>query len=179
MRLAYFLFATSALLLIVIIAGFMLPRSSRPSAGPHPQYRSLDRSGVDSADTLGWGYAMGIAILATMGASVILGVARKGRTGPLARWLGAGFVCLAMIFTALVASYRQYAAGTDTDLLLGLPEPTAWMLYGVWLFPFLMVLAAVALFDTYFSEQDARDFDQRVRQNRSRREGDRDAGGTA
>ena len=84
-----------------------------------------------------------------------------------------------MIFTALVASYRQYAAGTDTDLLLGLPEPTAWMLYGVWLFPFLMVLAAVALFDTYFSEQDARDFDQRVRQNRSRREGDRDAGGTA
>ena len=91
--------------------------------------------------------------------------------GPLGAWLVAGFLGLGLLFTVLVSSYARYAGGVETRLFLGLPPPTAWMLYGVWLFPLLIILVCMFHFDRYFSKDDERAFEALIRKKRSEKEG--------
>lgn len=163
MRISHLLFAASAVLLAIVVAGFFLSAPLLPAAGPHPEYESIERTIAGSEGTLWWGYAMGLAILAVLGVSTVLGVRRRGPRGRLGRWLAVGFACLGIIFTGLVSSYARYASGTGADLVLGVPPPTAWMLYGVWLFPFLMILVSILHFDGYVSEDDERQFEELMR----------------
>ena len=161
-RPSHVLFAASALLLLTVLGSFLTDAALRPSSTPHPDYESLDRTATGSSATLGWGYLMGLGVLATIGAAVVMGVRKQGRSGALGRWLAAGFVVLAAIFTALVWSYTRYASGTGTELFLGLPGPTAWMLYGVWLFPFAMIVACVWHFEWFVTDEDQRKFEEMV-----------------
>jgi len=171
MRPSHFLLLSSAVLFLIIVGSFFLSHSLRPAAEAHPVYESIDSTQVGSIPTLWWGYAMGLAIFATLAASVLLGVRRRGRIGPLGVWLAAGFLCLGLIFSALVASYARYAEGTETGFFGGVPAPTAWMIYVVWPFPLAMILACMFYFDSrYFSEDDQRTFDDRIRSIRKQRE---------
>lgn len=174
MRLPWVLLLASAFLLAVVVGAFFLSPSLRPAAETHPEYASLDSTTVGSEGTAAFGYLMALGVLATTGVSVVIGVRRRGRSNALARWLAVGFGGLALVYTALVLSYARYAAGADTALFLGLPAPTAWMLYGAWLFPLLLILACVARFDDYLSRDDERTFHEIVRSRRSGR--GRDAG---
>ena len=171
MRLSHLLLIASAALLLIVLGSFFLSPSLRPAAAAHPVHESVGITLVGSLPTLWWGYAMGLAICATLAASVLLGVRRRGRIGPLGVWLAAGFLCLGLIFTALVVSYARYAGGTDTGFFGGLPAPTAWMIYVVWPFPLLMILVCMAYFESqYFSDDDQRAFDDLIRSSRQGRE---------
>ena len=159
---------------MIIIGSFFLSPSLRPAAEAHPVYESVQRTQVGSLPTLWWGYAMGLAIFATLAVSVLLGVRRRGRIGPLGVWLAVGFACLGLILTALVISYARYARGVDVDFFGGLPAPTAWMIYVLWPFPLLMILACMFYFNSrYFSDDDQRTFDDLIRSSREKR-GERD-----
>ena len=172
MRLPWFLFASSVALLLIMGASFLLSPSARPAAQPHAVYTSLESTDRGSQETLWLGYFMGLAILAVTAALVLLGVSKKGRGGALGRSLLAGFVCLGLIFTGLVVSYARYAAGNQDSFFGGLPAPTAWMIYGVWLFPMLMILVCSFHFDRwYFSEEDQRSIAELLRSKRAREEG--------
>lgn len=104
---------------------------------PHPDHGSVLRvSGPASPSVIAWGYGLGLAILLLMTSCILLGVAKAGRLGRLGLGLAAGCFGLALVFTALVFTYARGASG----LVAGFPLPTAWMLYGVWGFPSLMVL---------------------------------------
>jgi hypothetical protein len=170
MRISNLLLIASAFLLLVVVGSFLLSPSSRPASEPHRDYPSLDITTAGSEGTIWSGYLMGLGILATIGISVVLGVRRNGQSGPLGRWMAVGFVCLALIYTALILSYVRYAGETGTDLFLSLPRPTAWMLYGAWLFPLLMILAGMRYFDWYLSEDDEKKFGELMRAKRSRHE---------
>ena len=174
MRAPHVLLLASVFLLAVVVGSFLLPAGSRPAAETHGEYPSVDTTIRGSRGTLVPGYLMALGILATTGASVVLGVRRRGRSGRLGRWLAVGFAGLAVIYTVLVLSYARYAEGAGEELFLSLPPPTAWMLYGAWVFPLLMIIAGMVHFDAYLSEDDEKRFDELVR---SRRQGaDRDAG---
>jgi phosphatidylserine synthase len=74
-------------------------------------------------------------------------------------------------FLALMATYRTYQAGGDHALFLGLPAPTAWMLYGVWWVPMYFILLYIFAFDRYvFSEADQLRFNE-ILERRDRRGG--------
>ena len=45
------------------------------------------------------------------------------------------------------------------------------MLYGVWLFPLLIILVCMFHFDRYFSKDDERAFEALIRKKRSEEEG--------
>lgn len=171
MRLSILLFAAPAALLLIVLAAFFVSPTLGPATVPHPDYVSLDRTAVGSQATLWWGYAMALALLATLAVSTVIGVRRGGRIGPLGRWLVAGFLVLGLLFTVLALSYARYAGGVETRLFLGLPPPTAWMLYGVWLFPFLIILVCMFHFDSYFSKDDERAFEALIREKRAEEEG--------
>ena len=171
MRLPWLLFASTAVLLLIMAAGFFLSPSARPTAQPHAVYTSLEIAHRGSQETLWLGYSMGLAILSVMAALVLLGVSKNGKIGALGGWLAAGFVCLGLIFTGLVASYAQYAAGNKDSFFGGLPSPTAWMIYGVWLFPMLMILACSFYFDRwYFTDEDQRSIEELIRSKRLQEE---------
>ena len=174
MRIPRFLFASASALLLIMGASFFVSPSDRPASQPHAVYTSLASADIGSQETLWLGYSMGLAILAVMAALVWLGVGKRGQLGALGRWLGIGFVCLGLIFTALVASYARYGAGDQNSFFGGLPAPTAWMLYGLWLFPMLMILVCSFHFDRwYFTEDDERAIDDLMR-SKLRREKDSD-----
>ncbi len=171
MRSPWFLFGSSAILLVIMVGGFLLSPSVRPAAQPHAVYTSIETSDRGSQETLWLGYSMGLAILAVMAALVLMGVGKNGPGNMLGKWLGAGFICLGLIFTCLVASYARYGAGHEDSFFGGLPAPTAWMIYGVWLFPMLMILACSYHFDRwYFTEEDQRLIEEVMRSKRSREE---------
>ena len=171
MRTPWFLFGSAVILLVIMVAGFLTAPSVRPDARPHAVHTSIEVSDRGSQETLWLGYAMGLAILAVMTAVVLMGVGKNGRIGVLGKWLAAGFVCLGLIFTCLVASHGSYVAGNQGSFFGGLPAPTAWMIYGVWLFPILMILACSYNFDRwYFTEEDQRSIEELMRSTRTSEE---------
>ncbi len=169
MRTPWFLFGSAAILLVIMVAAFLASPSVRPAAQPHAVYTSMESSDRGSQETLWLGYSMGLVILAVMAALVLMGVGKNGRAGTLGKWLVTGFLCLGLIFTCLVASYARYAAGNQDGFFGGLPAPTAWMIYGVWLFPMLMILACSYHFDRwYFTKDDRRSIEELMRSKRPR-----------
>jgi hypothetical protein len=79
-----------------------------------------------------------------------LGITRKGNTGPARRPLFAGALLFVLIFTAMIVSYHGYMSDGTRSLVLGLPVPTAWMLYGVWAFPLFFVLFFFLNFNRWY-----------------------------
>jgi len=123
----------------------------------HPQFKTMltGGPGVDRHSNilwLGWAYAVLQALFFV--SLLIFGMRKKGEHGPALVPLivgGAIFVC---VFTMLFLSYRGYMSDTDPSLFLTLPKPTAWMIYGIWLFPISFVFIYRRYFDSWFLSDD-------------------------
>ena len=68
-------------------------------------------------------------------------------------WLLGGFVAYALVFTAVIYSYQRYDPGNVQNFFGGFPLPTAWLVYGVWLFPWFFIAVLVIMFDRSFLTQ--------------------------
>ena len=132
--------------------------------------------GGDGADRLGpilWlGWLVGALQIGFLLGCLALGLRRASSPGaaagwrPLLLWGGAIFQG---IWTALVVVYSQYASSDSREIVLGLPTPTAIMLYGIWLFPAIFCVFYVLRFDSWvLSEADLSQFRERIEQLKSR-----------
>lgn len=93
-------------------------------------------------------------------AALSLGMRKENGLGPVRAPLLAGGAVFATIFTLLFLSYRDYMRGEETAIVLGFPAPTAWMVYGVWLFPLFFAVLYLRAFDAwYLTEADRARFD--------------------
>ncbi|MCH8961747.1 MAG: hypothetical protein IH820_10625 [Bacteroidetes bacterium] len=163
-------------LLLIIGVSFLMPGATRPTAQVHPEAASLLQSTgslAERPEVLGLGYVMGVLMIAIMAVAVWIGLRKRDGATPLNRWMMAAFAGYALVFTALVAAYASYTQGHETAFFGGFPAPTAWMIYGMWLFPLVFVGLYMALFDRWvLTDQDLARFDDLVKENRRR-------GGTA
>lgn len=154
------LLLAASLLLLASLAGAMIwggEPSDTPGALPNPDHGILESTGPESASLLGWGYIVGLAILFTMTVCIVLGVRKAGVVGALGRRLILGCIGVGLIFTALVWTYR--GSGPETGFFGGFPPATAWMIYGMWWFPGLMLVGmAVAFRRTWFTDADLESF---------------------
>ena len=154
------LLLAACLLLLSTLVGAMMwggEASDIPGALPHPDLALLEATGPESASLLGWGYAVGLAILFAMTVCIVLGVRKSGAVGNLGRRLILGCIGVGLIFTALVWTYR--GAGPTTGFVGGFPPATAWMIYGMWWFPGLMLVTmAVAFRRTWLTDADLESF---------------------
>ena len=100
-----------------------------------------------------------------------VGYRKKTLPARLRYWLGAGFAGYLLVYTGMVVSYWQYIEGqTETSYFLGLPAPTAWMLFGVWLFPFFFMVLYIRNFDRWVITPEEMDrFRRLVEENKSNR----------
>ena len=93
----------------------------------------------------------GLAVIVVMGGMIGLGLrgARPPRLG-----LAGAFLAYAIIFVLLVRSDAAYQAGGELLHVGGFPPPTAWLIYGMWLFPLVMVGLFVWGFDRWYYTPD-------------------------
>ncbi len=160
-------------LLLIIGVSFLMPGATQPTAQVHPGAGSLLLSSGSLAvrpEVLGLGYVMGVLMIAIMAVAVWIGLRKRDGATPLNRWMMAAFAGYALVFTALVAAYASYTGSPEAVFFAGFPAPTAWMIYGMWLFPLVFVGLYMALFDRWvLTDQDLARFDDLVKENRRRR----------
>ena len=106
--------------------------------------------------TLLVGFATGLLVIVMIGLLLLVGVAPDA-TG-LKMWIVGCTVGYGLVFGGLMMSYLEYLEGGPLRIFGGLPAPSAWMMYGVWLFPWVFIFGYVVTFHTsYFPpESDAR-----------------------
>ena len=167
------LLGLSAVLMGVMGASRLLPAATHPTARLHPEAASLLQSTgglADQPETLWLGYAIGLLILGLMAVCVWIGLRKQDAGTPLTRWMMIGFAGYALVFTGLTITYAQYAADPSGSFFGGFPLPTAWMIYGMWFFPLLLVGLYMVMFDRWvLTEDDLARFQDLVDENRRQR----------
>ena len=129
----------------------------------HPEYSTM-QMGADGearhARILWVGWFFGVCQIVLFVTALGLGMRKEHGLGPIKAPLILGGGVFAVIFTLLVLSYRDYMLGESTSLVMGFPVPTAWMIYGMWIFPVFFVLLYMRAFDAwYLTEADRARFD--------------------
>ena len=154
---------------LVVLAGLLEEVPSQRGL-PHPDYPTMALGGAPEARHgsvlwLGWAFgAMGIAIFQGL---LDWSLRRGGGSGrPEARRAFlAGGLCLQAVFLALILSYRGFMEDPlGAGIVLGFPTPSAWMMYGVWGAPVILVLLYVWRFDSWiWSAGDEEEFHRLVK----------------
>ena len=138
---------------------YTVPGASDPTAVAHPQYEHLLVAAPNQPKLVGPGYAMGYLMIAVIACCVLLGWQKTGSLARVGVWLIAGFVVYLLVYTGLMVTYAGYQAGPDAAFFGGYPVPTAWMIYGVWLFPVCFIVFYYLNFASWFmTERAMKDF---------------------
>lgn len=174
LKLEWLLLALTAGLLAAIAAAFALGEVPNGHGYPDAAFATLQLGGDGPgrlARVLWLGWLIGALQIAFFMGCLALGLRRRlppdATPAPWRRtllWGGLGFEG---VWTALVAVYWRYATSGSTEIWLGLPAPTAIMLYGIWLFPVVFCLLYVIRFDRWvMSEEDLARFHELVQRTR-------------
>ncbi len=163
----------AALCAVVLVLAFLDERPDTLGVD-HPNFETMRQGGGTDRhdDVLFWGWLYGALSIVLFVALLALGLRRRGRLPAGGR---AGLlVCLALfgaVFTLLVLSYRAYAEpGSERALFGSFPQPTAWMLYGLWPAPIVFALLYMRNFDRWvISEDDVAEFEKLVERSRAER----------
>lgn len=158
-RLIYALLCACVPLLILLLIGVLSPAPPELVPTPHPNFDPMLRSGSGAPGgplVILAGFGTGILIIVMIGICLLIGVRETAKM--LRTWIVVGTIVYMMVFGALMLSYLEFLKGGPLVIFGGLPAPSAWMLYGVWLFPWVFIIAFVVTFDdVYFPpESEAR-----------------------
>jgi len=126
--------------------------------------------GIERLGSMRWfGLAFGLLQVAFYVGCLALGL--KRRSGPAVILLVLFGLLYAAMFLLLVTVDEQYARGDVRTIVLGLPLPTAIMMYGMGGIPVLFTLLYVIQFDRWIvTQQDLEKLEELVR--RKQRESD-------
>jgi len=126
-------------------------------------FTTLNKSGATVATnpSVKWlSYLFGVGIISIFGFMLFIGGRKKEATirKKLYRVLAIGITAMLFVYTMLVLSWWDYAATNNMDYFMGLPQPTAWMLFGIMLTPFFIALCYTTKFEAwiYTAEDEAK-----------------------
>ena len=162
-RLAIFLLIVMFGLIATVIYLFNLPGSGAPMAGVHPEFNTMLKSSSDpkTPGLIFAGYALGSLFILTLCSFVVLGQLKKGTLGKVKIPLLGLMALYLTIFLLLMTSYANYESGPDAVFFGGFPTPSAWMIYGMWGCPLLLILLFMFSFDSWFvTSEDMSRFQQ-------------------
>ena len=141
---------------------------------PHPDHATMNQGGDGGRhDTILWlGTTLGVIEVILSVVLLAFGIL-PGRPQRIALSI-AGIVFLAT-FLAMIVSYHGVISGPSPGtpkIFLGLPVPTAWMVYGLGGIPLLFVFMYVVMFDSWvLTPEDHRAFRDAVEAQRPKAEG--------
>ncbi len=141
----------------------------------HPSYPTMLRGGSGKErhePILLRGWFFGVVVSTVFVACLAFGARRNGEVGPIKVPIAIGGVIYILIWTAMVWTYRGYMNGDTEGRFLLLPIPTAWMVYGFWLFPAFFIGLFIVNYEKYFwNEESEAKFNAILEAKKRREEG--------
>ena len=164
-RLILALLAVCVGLLGLLVVGLLFPAPPELAPGTHPDHAAMQQSGEGAPGgplTRSAGFAMGLLVVALAGLLSLVCVRREARG--LRNWVVVTFVGYGLVFSLLMLSYHGFLEAEELDCFGGFPTPTAWMLYGMVLFPWILVLGYTLYFErSYYTREDEKRFQDLMR----------------
>ncbi|MEL6922925.1 MAG: hypothetical protein AAFO94_02680 [Bacteroidota bacterium] len=141
-------------MLALIAALWILPPLEMATGMDHPEFATMRHSGTSvAADTsVKWlSYFFGLGIIGIWTCCLLVGAYKTAFAvrRKIYRAIGIGIAIYVLVYTIMLFLYWQYAAGSTLTIVVGLPIPTAWMVYVFWFTPALITLLYIFKFDTY------------------------------
>jgi len=138
------------------------------------EYKTLLHSGqtVASTSTTKWlAYFFGMGIICIFGFVLFMGGRKKevAIRKQVYRVLAIGLVLYLLVYTAMVTSWWNYVETNSMEYFMGLPKPTAWMVFGMLLIPFFISYFYITKFEDWiYTKEDEKRFLE-IMANRERR----------
>lgn len=140
------------LLCIFLLIGIMIGYEILPKASGtiDPEFKSLLISGtpINENAVLRWvSFAFGFVIVSIFLCCLFIGARENNPTIKRILWIGA--ILYLAVYTLMVSSWWDYTENNSFDYFLGLPIPTAWMMFGLLLSPFFLSFFYITQFDNW------------------------------
>ena len=153
MRPVLALLFTCASLAVLSALAFLLPAPAGVGAAPHDVFAPMLTSvGTPSSGYGVLGAVVAVLVVGSLCAGTLVGMSRateRDRVVTIAL-----FGVYAGILVLMMVSQAGWDAGSRT-WFIGLPTPTAWLVYGVMLFPWVIVFWLLSGFSRwYFTDED-------------------------
>ena len=161
---------------LLIIALWTSEVPANATGGTDTTFSTLNRSGdtVVANPTVKYlAYLFGFGIISIFGFMLFIGGQKKEAAirKKLYRVLAIGITAMLFVYTMLVWSWWEYVATNNMDYFMGLPQPTAWMLFGIMLTPFFIAYCYATQFETWiYTAEDEKRFAE-IMAKRKEREG--------
>lgn len=172
MRLTYSFLFGLFLFLALIISIWLLPVPDNAAGMVHPEFKTMLHSGdnilADSTTRI-VSFLFGLGVIMMLYFFIRYGAIRKKSTGKLVTWINVGFVVYLVVYALTFNSYLNYESTGHDDFFLGWPTPTAWMIYGMWSAPVILVLVYVLKFEDYILDKDDEAEFQKILKRRKER----------
>jgi len=132
------IYAVLALLLVLaLFLGISLfkPLPASPSGSPHSEINGMRVGGDGTARIKGFEIASFVLFAASFilfSTLVITGVSKRNRSRSFWFWLALITLAILFVWYQVFDSYTDYLSTGQLRFFLGFPEPTAWMIFGLW-----------------------------------------------
>lgn len=139
------------------------------------EYATLLHSGETVATTVTtkWlAYFFGIGIIGIFSFVIFIGGRKKDPIlqKKIYRTLGLGMVLYFVVYNLMVTSWWSYTKTNSVDYFLGLPKPTAWMVFGMLSIPFFISFFYITKFEEWFYTKEDEEKFAEIMANRAKRE---------
>lgn len=167
MKLPWILFGLLiAMCCVVATVIFFVDEPADAAGSGHPVFDTMNIGGDGAARSEGvlvYGWAFGMLQICFFVACLAFGASKKEEVGALKIPFLAGTAIYLLVYTLMVRSYHAYMLEDTHVLFLSFPRPTAWMLYGIWVFPAVFIFLYMFKFDrAIFTDDDLQRFEEIV-----------------
>lgn len=149
---------------LLIVALWMSDVPENATGITDTTYATLNHSGATVATnpTVKWlAYLFGMGIISIFGFMVFIGGRKKEAIvrKKMYRVLTVGIGSLLVGFTMLTQSWWNYVETNSMDYFMGLPKPTAWMVFGIMLIPTIITFFYATKFEEWiYTAEDEKRF---------------------
>lgn len=163
-----FLFVSSTTLLIILALVFVEP-VEQASGKQHSEYGTMVQSvnsQFSSTAVKYLGFGFGLCIIGIFSLCLILGGKKANGKGFRKRDIFLGMALYLLTYIGLVLSSWEYDM-IEAPIIGGLPVSTAWMLYGIWFVPVVLIMLYVWGFERFVISPEEEAAFQKIVENRA------------
>ena len=150
----------SLLIVIVLILVLSLLKQEPViyNGSPHPDIEGMRIGGDGASRIKGFQaatYILNASCILLFIALMVFGISRRYRTRSFWLWTAISSLILLFVVYRFIDSYFNYLSDGKLKFFLGFPEPTAWMIYGIWGGGALFIILYVIGFRKFiYTEED-------------------------